>query len=133
MHIEHMTARDRKIAADILSSHYAGAAGLFPADFLPETGIKVVANGSTVCIIPVYLEQSSATAVLGHFIAAPDADKKMLRNAAVSAIDAAKDFARKHGKKYLLSVFGRRSINRIADACGFVDADKIEEKIFHLQ
>lgn len=127
-----MNDRDRKIAADLLSRHYTGCAGFFPADFLPVTGIKVVEKDKNICFLPVYLEQSSATAVLGHFIADAAANRRKLRQAAILAIQAGKELAEKSGKKYLISVFGRRSINRIADGCGFADADKIEEKIFYL-
>ena len=125
-------ASDRQFAADMLSVHYTGQKGMFPADFLPETGIAATLRGETLCIIPVYLEQSSTVAVLGHFIANDHANRKQLRLAAIAAIEAAKRFAKVAGKKYIVSIFGRRSINRIADNLGFNDADHIEEKICYI-
>ena len=125
-------ASDRQHAADMLSLHYTGQPGMFPADFLPETGIAATLHGKTLCIIPVYLEQSSTVAVLGHFIADDQVNRKRLRLAAIKAIEAAKRFAKAAGKKHLVSIFGRRSINRIADGLGFKNADRIEEKICYI-
>ena len=125
-------ATDRQFAADMLSCHYVGQPGMFPADFLPETGIAATLHGETLCIIPVYLEQSSTVAVLGHFIADDQVNRKQLRAAAIAAIEAAKRFAKAAGKKYIVSIFGRRSINRIADGLGFKNADHIEEKICYI-
>lgn len=132
MHPELITPADRQYAADMLSIHYTGVAGKFPADFLPDTGIKVRENDQIICIIPIYLEQSSTVAVLGHFIANDQADRKQLRQAAVIAIEAAKRFAKAAGKKHLITLFGRRSINAIADECGFQNADPVQEKIIYL-
>lgn len=127
-----ITPADRQYAADMLSIHYTGRQGTFPVDFLPETGVSVESGGRIICIIPIYLEQSSTVAVLGHFIAG-NATPKQIHQAAHIAIQAAERFAKAAGKKYLISLFGRRSINRIADTLGFITADKVEEKILHLK
>ena len=132
MTVQLATPADRQTAADMLSSHHTGVPGKFPADFLPETGIVVRDHSGMVCVIPVYLEQSSSVAVLGHFIADSKVPRKKLREAAFLAIEGAKRFAKSAGKKHLISLFGRNSINRIADGCGFQNADSVQEKIIYL-
>lgn len=127
-----LTPSDRQMAADMLSTHYTGSAGKFPVDFLPETGVAVVDDGKTVCVIPVYLESTSSVAVLGHFIAAGGVSPKKLHRAAALAIEAAKRFARAAGKKYVVAIFGRRSINKIADTMGFTTTDHFEEKFCYI-
>ncbi|MBQ9088661.1 MAG: hypothetical protein IJY46_07765 [Lentisphaeria bacterium] len=125
-----MTAADRERAAQLLADHYK--CEKFPLDFLPITGVVVEYSGMIVCVIPVYLESSSKVAVLGHFIANDHIDRRLLRNAAALAIRETKSFARRAGKVYVMSVFGRHSINRIADRLGFVTADQIEEKFCYI-
>ena len=130
LHACQMTKYDRQAAAELFSKILPGP---FPADFLPETGIVVRQNGIALCYIPVYLEQTSSVAVLGHFIADPHADRKLLARAVRLAINQARNFAREHHKKYLVSIFGRNSINRIADKMGFISGDVAEEKICYLE
>ena len=125
-----MTAADRERAAQLLTDHYN--CGTFPADFLPITGVVVEHSGSVVCIIPVYMEESSKVAVLGHFIASDNCDRHLVLTAAKSAIQEAKLLARRAGKNYVVSIFGRRSINKVADRLGFVTADQIEEKFCYI-
>lgn len=125
-----MTAFDRNRAADTLGTV---AGGTFPVDFLPVTGIVVEQDGKPVCYLPVYLEQSSKAAVLGHFVGVPGTDKFLLHRAAGTAIDAAVKFAEKCGRPYIVSIFGHPAINRIADRRGFRTTEFIEEKLFQLQ
>ena len=128
--VRDMADSDRAKAAEILGDL---AGGTFPADFLPVTGVAVEHFGKAVCYLPIYLESTSSVAVLGHFISVPGADKFLLDKAAELAINSAKIFAKKHGKRFALSVFGCRSVNRIADRLGFVTTENIEEKIFNLE
>lgn len=125
-----MNANDRAAAAEMLSN-FAG--GIFPADFLPATGVVAEHFGKAVCYLPIYLESSSSVAVLGHFISVPGGNKFLLDEAAELAINSAKLFAKRHGKRFVLSVFGCRSVNRIADRLGFVTTENIEEKILNLE
>lgn len=126
--VRDMTPDDRNTAATMLGQ--VAKTGFFPADFFPCTGVVVEQNGTMICIIPVYLESSSKAAVLGHFIANPDVNRKIVAEAARIAIEAAVAFAKKHERTYIISIFGRNSINRIADKCGFDTAEIIEEKIY---
>lgn len=126
--VRDMEPDDRYAAAAMLGK--AAKTGFFPADFFPDTGIVVEQNNTIICMIPVYLESSSKVAVLGHFIANCDVDRKIVAEAARIAIEAAVALAKKHERKYIISIFGRNSINRIADKCGFTTAEIIEEKIY---
>lgn len=124
-----MTQEDWKTALQWMSDHYQMP---FPADFFPQTGVIAAVDGIDAVVIPVYLEQSSAVAVLGHCVFNTKLCRKTLRIAAQSCIGACIEFAEAKGKKYAVSIFGRRSVNRIADRCGFITADTIEEKFFNI-
>ena len=125
-----MTAFDRNRAADTLG---AVVGKLFPADVFPETGIVVEQDGIPVCYLPVYLEQSSKVAVLGHFVGVPGIDKFLLHRAAEMALSSAVKFAQKSGRPYIISIFAHPAVNRIADRNGFRTAEVIEEKLYHLK
>lgn len=124
-----MTAFDRLQAAKMLSQLLPAE---FPADFLPATGVMAEFDNKPICFLPIYLEQSSKVAVLGQFIADKNADRRLLAKAVRFLIAQAKVFAKEHKKKYLVSIFGCNSINRIADKMGFIPGDVAEEKIFYL-
>jgi hypothetical protein len=126
--VRDMEPDDRNTAATMLGE--VAKTGFFPAEFFPDTGVVVEQNGTIICIIPLYLESSSKAAVLGHFIANPAVDRKIVAEAARIAIEAAVALAQKHERKYIISIFGRNSINRIADKCGFDTSEIIEEKIY---
>ena len=127
--VRDMEIHDRTTAAAMLAR--AVKANAFPEDFLPETGVVVEHCGRVICIIPVYMEATSNVAVLGHFIADVSANRKLVAKAAKLAIEAAAAWAKKQGRKYVISIFGRNSINRIADKLGFITTEIIEEKIYH--
>lgn len=124
-----MKLSDKAVLLEWFKSYYREE---FPGDFLPETGIVAEISGEAAVMIPVYFEGSSSVAVLGHCIFCPGVRGKLVVKAVKAAIEFSKLYVSEKGKKYVVSIFGRNSINRIADRCGFVDADKIEEKFYYL-
>lgn len=123
-----MSEEDVNIALLWFKSYYDGKD--FPKDFLPETGVCVSVDGTLVCVIPIYFEHSSNVAILGHCMINHEFNKKQTCFAIKKCIEYAVEYASGRGKKYLVSIFGRNSINKIADNCGFITADTIEEKFF---
>lgn len=119
---------DLLLAARWLEDFYGQ--GKFPADFFPKTGVAVRRGGETLAVVPVYLEASSRVAVAGHFTAAPGLPPRLLRKAAQTAVRGCQEFARKRGRPYLVAIWGRRSISRIAEQCGFRNADTVQEQLF---
>jgi hypothetical protein len=122
-----MAAGDWTLPLQWLKEYYGRD---FPRTFFPETGIITSMGEQPACVIPVYLENTANVAVLGHCMFNNSMPKRLLAAAARQCIDSAKNFAVKHQKKYVISIFGRNSINRIADKCGFLSADIVEEKIY---
>lgn len=122
-------AADWASAAGWMMNHYSKP---FPQDFLPETGIIALVNGIRACVIPVYLENSSTVAVLGHCMINEKLVKRQIVQAVEACMRAAVSFAATQKKKYVIALFGRNSINRLADKCGFVTADRIEEKFYYI-
>lgn len=120
-----MNEDDWKTIHEWMLYHYGRQ---FPADFFPKTGVAAYVNGIPGCIIPVYLESTSSVAVLGHCAVNEGLEKKVILSAVEKCIRGCVEFSRKNGKKYAVTIFGRNSINRIADKCGFFTADTIEEK-----
>lgn len=123
-----MTEEDVNTALGWLSAHLKKQG--FPRDFLPETGVCVSVDGKLACLIPVYFEHSSKVAVLGHCLVNGETNKKQACFAIKKCMEYAVEYASARGKKYIVSIFGRNSINKIADNCGFITADTIEEKFF---
>ena len=124
-----MRGVDKKTALEWFELHYGGK---FPEDFLPETGVVCEVDGVPAVMFFVYFEESSSVAVLGHCVFHPEKRGRDVVKALEFGLEFVKGYARGKGKKYVVSIFGRNSINRIADRCGFVDADKIEEKFYCL-
>ena len=104
-----------------------------PQDFFPETGITVLYRDKPAAVITVYLELTTNTAVLGVCMLNTSLSARVRHRAAEAAIGHAVEYVRKLGKKYILSLFGNRAVNRIADRQGFFTADKnVEEKFLIL-
>lgn len=122
-----MTPEDRKTALDWIAEYYGKS---FPEDFLPESGLVCMMDDQEACMIPIYLEQSSSVMVLGHCILNQSMHRRVLAAAVRFCILESKRYAAMHHKKYIISLFGRNSINRIADDYGFVTADVAEEKFY---
>ena len=125
-----MLPEDKTLAIRWLAEHYRSDA--FPEDFLPYTGVAVLCGDTVAAVIPVYLEQSSSVAVLGHCMINEKIKKRIIVQCLQQLIEFAKIYAKNNGKKYIVGIFGRRSINRIADKCSFVNADTIEEKYYYI-
>lgn len=126
-----MTRADREKALEYLS----GIARVpYPSDFIPYTGVACVCDGLPWCVIPVYLENTTKTAVLGYCTFAPELSPKQKYQAAEAAINYSLQYVRSLGKRYVLALFGNRAVNHIADRIGFVSTDKnVEEKFYFLK
>lgn len=124
-----MQSEDISTLIKWIAEYYGGS---FPADFFPKTGCVASIDNVDACIIPVYLEQTSSVAVLGHCIVNADLPKRQIAKAVKACIDECTQIAKRHNRKYAVAIFGRNSINRIADRCGFMTTDSIEEKYIYI-
>lgn len=124
-----MTPSDKVFALGLMKNHYGSE---FPGDFFPDTGAVCLIDDVIACVILIYFEESSATSVLGHCVINKDFPKRQLCSAVTECIRFGIDICRKNGRKYVVGIFGRNSINRLADKIGFSTADKIEEKYLYI-
>jgi hypothetical protein len=121
-----MTVIDRETARRWLSILVGNP---FPTDFFPATGAACCIDGHLACVIPVYIELTTNVAVLGHCMINPDLPATVKHQAADGNIRYAIEYVRKLGKRHILTMFGNRAVNRIADRIGLVTADRdIEQK-----
>lgn len=122
-----MTPGDRIMAAGFLGRHYGG---VFPVDFLPVNGVVVLNDEVPAVIIPIYMEASGTVAVPGHAIFNNDISPKILHQALGIALSKVIDFCRAEGRKYIISLYGRKSVNRAAGKLGFTDVDVAQEMFY---
>ena len=116
------------LAASWLENYYG--VGSFPEDFFPTTGICVCDNeGNPFFIMPVYLEQSSSVAVAGHCVFNPGNTPKVNHKATELAIDNLVRFAQEHKKKFIITMWGRKSISRMAEKKGYLNTDIVQQQI----
>lgn len=93
----------------------------FPCGILPRTGLACYDEQNIFRAVAfLYLEKSSSIAVCGWCIADPDNPARVSAEAVQALIYAMPSFARSKGATILLSTFGNRSINRIAEKAGFI-------------
>ena len=90
-------------------------------------------SGRVRAIIPVYFEMNSAVAVAGHCMADPENTARESYDAIDAALRAVVDFARRNKRKYLVSIYGNRGVNRMAGRIGMIPADIVEEKFLQLR
>ena len=112
-------------AGNLLSQHYSGK---FPVDFFPQTGIAICEAEIPVLIMPVYLEQSSSVAVAGHCCYNEKFSSRKKHYATELAVAQLENFAKKYNKKYIISIWGRKSISNIAVKFGFSNTDVIQQQ-----
>jgi len=136
MEIREMNEDDRGKLAGWLSviAGKRGAEGSFPAAVLPWTGLAAVDEaGKTLAVAALYLERSSTVAVFGFCAADPEKRHSRHSGEAVKRLIAAMPaYAKANGAEFLLSVFGRRSLNRMLDKAGFLAGENCETKIRRL-
>lgn len=131
MIVREMTQTDRAQALGWMSARYGQR---FPADFFPQTGVVAEDGaGRLLAVIPVYFEESSAVAVAGHCMANPANRPRISRAAVEAAMREVLRYAAKRDRKYLVTIYGNRGVNRIADKLGFGPADTVEEKFITLR
>lgn len=131
MIMREMTQADRAQALGWMGERYEKP---FPLDFFPQTGVAVEDGaGRLLAVIPVYFEESSAVAVAGHCMANPANVPRESRAAVETAMRGTVRYAMERGRKYLVTIYGNRGVNRIADKMGFVRADVVEEKFITLR
>ena len=126
-----MTQEDVRQALAWMGERYGRP---FPADFFPLTGIAAEGeNGRLLVVIPVYFEENSAVAVAGHCMANPANTPRESCAAVEAAMRGTVRYAMERDRKYLVTIYGNRGVNRIADKMGFVRADVVEEKFITLR
>ena len=104
----------------------------FPLALLPRTGLACYRKGVLKAAAFLYLEKSSSVAVCGWIMANPGNSSASSHKAVQMLLAAMPDYARRHGAKYLLTTFGNRAVNKIADRLGFITGEKAENKFFPL-
>lgn len=110
-----------------------GADGPFPSAMLPKTGLAARdENGNTLAVATLYLEKSSSIAVCGFCVANPLNPFRISADAVKLLLAAMPIYAKRCGAEYLMSVFGKRSINRILDQSGFVPGETAQTKFRRL-
>ena len=134
--IREMTEHDRGKLAGWLSliARKHGVNGPFPAAILPWTGLAAVDEaGKTLAVAALYLERSSTVAVFGFCAADPEAGMSRQSGEAVKRLIAAMPaYAKQNGAEILMSVFGRKSLNRLLDKSGFLPGENCETNIRRL-
>ena len=143
MRVDEMDREDALLAREWLTERIrkrTGRAELeFPEDWLPETGRAVVGREHwereerLLAVAMLYLEKSSPVAVCGWCIGNPGNVAKESDQAVRLLLGAMPNYARVHGARHLLTMFGRRSVNRICDELGYITGDpEVETKYMKL-
>lgn len=110
-----------------------GVDGPFPSAMLPKTGLAARdENGNTLVVATLYLEKSSAIAVCGFCVANPLNGFRQSADAVKLLLADMPIYAKRCGAEYLMSVFGRKSLNKILDQLGFVPGETAETKFRRL-
>ena len=110
-------------------AHKHGVKEPFPAAMLPRTGLAARdENGNTLAVATLYLEKSSSIAVCGFCVANPLAGFRITARAVKLLLAAMPIYARRCGAEYLMSVFGKKSLNRILDQAGFTPGETCQTK-----
>lgn len=134
--IREMNEYDREKLAGWLSliAQKHGVNGPFPAAILPWTGLAAVDEaGRTLAVAALYLERSSTVAVFGFCATDPEKSRTRQSGGAVKRLIAAMPaYAKQNGAEILMSVFGRRSLNRLLDKSGFIPGETAETKFRRL-
>lgn len=137
MRMDEMRIEDVRCAVDWMTERIRKKTGnyslSFPADWMPETGMVVVASDNTLlAVATLYLEKSSPVAVCGWCVANPQ-NKSLESYSAINLLMAAMPvYAKRLGAKYLLTTFGNRGINSVLDKCGFIQGETSENKFMIL-
>lgn len=121
--VRYMTANDAVRAGNWLNYRVQRRSGIaeaaFPCDIFPSTGLSFFKGNSLLAVAFLYLEETSAVAVCGWCIGNP-ANSASVSHLAVKELMAAMPvYARQKGKKYLLTSFGSKGINKILAGLGF--------------
>ena len=133
--IDEMNETDRTVMLkwmdDIARKH--GVDSGFPGAMLPVTGLAARdGNGRTLAVATLYLEKSSTIAVCGFCVADPANRFRQSAAAVKLLLSTMPIYAKRCGAEYLMSVFGRRSLNRILDRSGFIPGETAETKFRRL-
>ena len=129
MNVRELTPEDAITAVAWMTQRYKNP---FPKDFFPSCGAAVFDDIRLLAVIPMYFDQTSPVAVAGHCMTSPDNSPRESYKAILLAMNFCQHLARRKNKKYLVTLYGKRSINRIADQLGFLDADCVQEKLIIL-
>ena len=135
MYTDEMDGIDRWLLAAWLdeSIRKNGVTEPFPDAILPKTGMAVRdGDNTTIAVAALYLEKSSKIAVCGWCCADPCGPARRNAEAVKLLFAAMPAYARQQGAEYLMSVFGRRSLNKVLDNMGFINGEVAETKIRRL-
>ena len=135
LYTDEMDGIDRWMLAAWLneSIRRQGVNEFFPGAILPATGMAVRdEQGATVAVAALYLERSSSIAVCGWCCADPCRCARDNAAAVKLLLASLPIYAKRQGAEYLMSVFGKRSLNRVLDSMGFVNGEAAETKIRRL-
>jgi hypothetical protein len=121
--VRYMTANDAVRAGNWLNYRVQQKSGVaqaaFPREIFPATGLSFFAGNSLLAVAFLYLEESSSVAVCGWCATNPGNSAHESARAVKELMAAMPQYARERGKKYLLTTFGNRGINRILAGLGF--------------
>lgn len=136
MYTDEMTEEDREKLnywMDEIARGSGVEGAFFPSALLPKTGLAVRnGEGRTLAVGTLYLEKSSTISVFGFCCADPENTKRESAEAVKLLISAMPVYAKRCGAEYLLSMFGRRSLNRLLDRSGYIFGEKSETKFRRL-
>lgn len=135
MYTDEMNGIDRWLLAAWLDANIrkCGVDEPFPGAILPRTGLAVRDDdGSTVAVAALYLEKSCGIAVCGWCCADPLGAARRNAEAVKLLLACLPVYARRCGAEYLMSVFGRKSLNKVLDKMGFINGEVAETKIRRL-
>ncbi len=122
--------RDRELLAEWIGARTGIG---FPRELVPATGIAVLEEGRTLALISVYLEKTTAVAVLGFTAANAENTKAESAESLGLGIRTALDYVRSLGVKHCIGVYGNDGLNRLLDRIGFQTADRdVTQKYIYL-
>ena len=123
--------RDRELLAEWIGERTGIG---FPRELVPATGIAVLEEGRTLALISVYLEKTTAVAVLGFTAANAENTKAESAESLGLGIRTALDYVRSLGVKHCIGVYGNDGLNRLLDRIGFQTADRdVTQKYIYLK
>lgn len=106
----------------------------FDGDWLPITGLSAFDDRMHLKAVAIlYLEKNSPVAVCGWCVTNPANTARESDKAVRMLMEKMPFYAKEHGAKYLLSMFGNRGINKILNDLDYINAETCETKFMKLR